>query len=63
MPKIDACALEVLNDYEEGKLVSVATKSELAVLKEAARATAIKDRPARGAKRARSRGPKSSSAS
>jgi predicted DNA binding CopG/RHH family protein len=44
MPKIDDYELEVLNAYEKGALESVATKSELAKLKEAARATAIKDR-------------------
>ncbi len=44
MPKIDDDELEVLNAYEEGKLVSVATRSELDRIKGAARATAIKDR-------------------
>ena len=44
MPKIDDCELEVLSAYEKGKLKSVATKSELAKSKAAARATAIKDR-------------------
>jgi len=44
MPKIDDYELEVLSAYEQGKLKSVATKSELAQLKAAARATAIKDR-------------------
>jgi predicted DNA binding CopG/RHH family protein len=44
MPKIDDYELEVLSAYEAGKLESVATKDELAKLKEAARATAIKDR-------------------
>jgi predicted DNA binding CopG/RHH family protein len=44
MPKIDAYELEILNAFEEGALKSVATKAELAKLKAAARATAIKDR-------------------
>lgn len=44
MPNIDQYELEVLSAYESGKLKSVATKSELAKFKAAARATAIKDR-------------------
>jgi predicted DNA binding CopG/RHH family protein len=44
MPKIDAYEHEVLTAYENGQLKSVATKAELAKLKAAARATAIKDR-------------------
>jgi predicted DNA binding CopG/RHH family protein len=44
MPKIDDYELEVVSAYEKGKLKSVATKSELAKFKAAARATAIKDR-------------------
>ena len=44
MQKLDAYEREVLDAYEKGKLRSVATKSELAKLKAAARATAIKDR-------------------
>jgi predicted DNA binding CopG/RHH family protein len=44
MSKVDAYELEVLTAYEKGKLKSVATKAELAKLKAAARATAIKDR-------------------
>lgn len=44
MPKIDDYELEVLSAFEKGKLKSVATKSELAKFKAAARATAIKDR-------------------
>ncbi len=44
MPKIDNYELEVLSAFEKGKLKSVATKSELAKYKAAARATAIKDR-------------------
>src|SRR5438876_3735046 len=44
MPKIDNYELKVLNAFEKGKLRSVATKSELAKFKAAARATAIKDR-------------------
>ena len=44
MPNIDEYELEILSAYETGKLKSVATKSELAKFKTAARATAIKDR-------------------
>jgi predicted DNA binding CopG/RHH family protein len=44
MPKIDEYELEVLSAYEKGRLKSVATKSELAKFKAAARATAVKDR-------------------
>jgi predicted DNA binding CopG/RHH family protein len=44
MPKTDAYELEILNAYEKGKLKSVATKSELAKFKAAARATAAKDK-------------------
>jgi len=44
MPKLDTYEREVLDAYEKGKLKSIATKSELAKLKAAARATAIKDR-------------------
>ncbi|MFM9980980.1 MAG: hypothetical protein ACKVP9_08725 [Burkholderiales bacterium] len=44
MPKLDAYEREVLDAYEKGKLKSIATKGELAKLKAAARATAIKDR-------------------
>jgi len=39
MPKIDEDELEILSAYETGKLESVASKSELARLKAAARAT------------------------
>lgn len=44
MPNIDEDELEILSAYEKGKLKSVATKGELAKLRAAARATAIKDR-------------------
>jgi predicted DNA binding CopG/RHH family protein len=44
MPKIDNEELEVLDAFEKGKLKSIATKSELAKFKAAARATAVKDR-------------------
>jgi predicted DNA binding CopG/RHH family protein len=44
MPKIDAYEREILAAYETGELKSVATKAELAKIKAAARATAIKDR-------------------
>ena len=44
MPKIDGYKSEVLSAYDKGQLKSVATKGDLAKLKAAARATAIKDR-------------------
>jgi predicted DNA binding CopG/RHH family protein len=44
MAKIDSYEKEILASYERGQLKSVATKSELAKFKAAARATAIKDR-------------------
>ena len=44
MPKLESYDLEVLGAYEKGRLKSVASKSELAKFKAAARATAIKDR-------------------
>lgn len=44
MPKTDAYEQEVLGAFEKGQLKSVATKTELAKFKAAARATAIKDR-------------------
>lgn len=44
MPKIDDDELEILSAYEKGQLKSVATKTELAKFKAAARATGIKDR-------------------
>lgn len=44
MPKLDDDELLVLEAYETGKLKSVGTRSELAKLKAAARATALKDR-------------------
>lgn len=44
MPKIDEDEREILSAYENGQLESVATKSELARFKAAARATALKDR-------------------
>ena len=44
MSKVDAYEREVLKAFESGKLKSIATKSELAKLKTAARNTAIKDR-------------------
>ena len=44
MPDIDEYEQEVLGAFEKGTLKSVATKSELAKFKAAARATAIKDR-------------------
>jgi predicted DNA binding CopG/RHH family protein len=44
MSKTDEYELEILRAFEEGRLQSVATKAELAKIKAAARATAIKDR-------------------
>jgi predicted DNA binding CopG/RHH family protein len=44
MTEIDAYEAEVLGAYEKGALESVATRDELARLRAAARATAIKDR-------------------
>ena len=44
MPKIDNYESGIHEAYEKGKLKSVATKVELEKLREAARATAIKDR-------------------
>jgi predicted DNA binding CopG/RHH family protein len=44
MPKNDAYDKDILGAYEKGQLKSVATKAELAKLKAAARATAVKDR-------------------
>ena len=44
MTNIDNDELEILRGYEAGALRSVASKSELAKFKAAARATAIKDR-------------------
>ncbi len=44
MARIDEYELEVLSSFENGQLQSVATKTELAQFKAAARATAIKDR-------------------
>ena len=42
--KLDSYETEVLQAYESGKLRPIATKAELARLRAAARATAIKDR-------------------
>ncbi|MBA3589515.1 hypothetical protein [Methylibium sp.] len=44
MHKLDPYESEVLGAFDEGKLKSVATKSDFAKFKAAARATAIKDR-------------------
>jgi predicted DNA binding CopG/RHH family protein len=44
MTDLDAYEADLLRAYETGELTSVATKEELARLKEAARATATKDR-------------------
>jgi predicted DNA binding CopG/RHH family protein len=44
MSKIDREELEILEAFEKGRLRSVATKAELARIKAAAKATAIKDR-------------------
>ncbi|HEX5641471.1 MAG TPA: hypothetical protein VFZ86_03920 [Thermoleophilia bacterium] len=44
MPDLDAYEAEILEAYEKGELGSVATRDELARIREAARATAAKDR-------------------
>lgn len=44
MSELDSEELELLGAYDRGELVSVATKEELARLREAARATGTKDR-------------------
>jgi len=44
MPKIDRYEREIIAAFDKGKLMSVATKAELARFKAAARATALKDR-------------------
>ena len=44
MPKFDAYEVELVSAYEKASFKSVATKVELARIKAAARATAIKDR-------------------
>ncbi len=44
MKKLDAYEADVLSAYEAGKLKSVATKSELAKFKAAARSTDVKDK-------------------
>ena len=45
MIRIDAYEQNILDAFEKGKLRSVATRSELARLRAAARVTAIKDKP------------------
>lgn len=44
MPKIDRYESELVAAFEKGELKSLATKAELSKFKDAARATAIKDR-------------------
>jgi predicted DNA binding CopG/RHH family protein len=44
MPTIDDSELEILQAFEQGQLKSVATETELARFKSAAKATALKDR-------------------
>lgn len=44
MPNVDAYESELLVAFEKGSLKSVATKAELEKFREAARATAVKDR-------------------
>jgi predicted DNA binding CopG/RHH family protein len=44
MSKLDPYELKVLEAFESGKLKPVATKAELARMRSAARATAIKDK-------------------
>lgn len=44
MPRVDSYERRILTAYEKGTLRSIASKAELARLKAAARATALKDR-------------------
>jgi len=44
MPRVDEYEAELLAAFDAGKLKSVATKSELAKMRAAARATALKDK-------------------
>jgi predicted DNA binding CopG/RHH family protein len=44
MPKVDAYEREILTAFDKGNLKSVATTAELEKFREAARATAVKDR-------------------
>jgi predicted DNA binding CopG/RHH family protein len=44
MKKLDTYEADVLSAYETGKLKSVATKTELAKFRAAARSTAVKDK-------------------
>ena len=44
MPKTDRYESELVAAFEKGELKSIATKAELSKFKDAARATAIKDR-------------------
>lgn len=44
MPRLDHDELELLGDYEAGRLVSVASAAQLHALRDAARATALKDK-------------------
>ena len=44
MPEPDTDEQDILEDFEAGKLKSVASKAELARLRAAARATAVKDK-------------------
>lgn len=44
MPKIDDSEKDLLQAYESGQMPSVASKAELAKIRAAARATALKDR-------------------
>ena len=44
MPRLEHDELELLGDYEAGRLVSVASAAQLQALRDAARATALKDK-------------------
>lgn len=44
MSRLDPDDLQLLEDYESAQLVSVASKAELQRLRDAARATAVKDK-------------------
>ena len=44
MPKMDKREERILEDFDKGQLRSIATKQEVARMREAARATQIKNR-------------------
>jgi predicted DNA binding CopG/RHH family protein len=44
MPNLDSDERDILNAYESGELISVATKDDMARFRASARATSLKDR-------------------